>query len=97
MCGHIGDPPGAQKEYFTAMLRTVNDSTSRLLSVQSTPEQEEIKALAEDAPTGYEEALASADTHRETLVGPLLDALGLGIADPRGVSKEDAATVLYAG
>ncbi len=42
------------------------------------------------------EAFTSADAHREALVGPLLDALERGIADPIGASKEDASTFSYA-
>jgi hypothetical protein len=60
------------------------------------PAEDVLRALAEDAPNGYEEALASADAHREALVGPLLAALERGIADPIGASKEDASTFSYA-
>jgi hypothetical protein len=67
-----------------------------LAPVPSMPAENVLRALAEDAPNGYEEALASADAHREALVGPLLDALENGIADPIGASKEDASTFSYA-
>ena len=55
-----------------------------------------LRTLAEVATDGYEEALESADSHREALVGPLLDALDRGIADPIGASKEDASSFSYA-
>jgi Protein of unknown function (DUF1186)/SEC-C motif len=62
----------------------------------SMPAEDVLRALAEDPPQRYEEALASADAHREALVGPLLEALERGIADPIGASKEDASTFSYA-
>jgi hypothetical protein len=55
-----------------------------------------LQALAEDAEDEYEDALVSADAHREALVGPLLDALDRGIADPVGVSDQDVSTFSYA-
>jgi hypothetical protein len=55
-----------------------------------------LRALAEDATNRCEEALASADAHREALVGALLDTLERGIADPIGASKEEASTFSYA-
>jgi hypothetical protein len=55
-----------------------------------------LRTLAADPPDGCAQALASADAHREALVGPLLDALERGIADPVGASKEDTSTFSYA-
>src|SRR5919106_1313015 len=55
-----------------------------------------LRALAEDASDGYEDALVSADAHREALVGPLLEALERGIADPIGAPKENASLFCYA-
>ena len=55
-----------------------------------------LRILAEDPPDVPEEALASADAHREALVGPLLDALERGIANPLGASSEEASLFSYA-
>jgi hypothetical protein len=55
-----------------------------------------LRVLAGDPSIGYEEALASADAHRDALVVPLLGALARGIADPVGASKEDASLFSYA-
>jgi hypothetical protein len=57
--------------------------------------QDVLRVLAEDA-AEYEEALASADAHRQALVSPLLDALDRGMADPIGASKQDASIFSYA-
>ena len=62
----------------------------------SMPAEGVLRALAEDQSHGYTEALASADAHKEALVGPLLDALERGIVDPIGASKEEASTFSYA-
>jgi hypothetical protein len=63
--------------------------------VPSMSAEDVLRVLAEDAP-GYNEALTSADAHREALVGPLLDALDRGIADPVGAATQDASTFSYA-
>jgi hypothetical protein len=67
-----------------------------VVSAPSMSAESVLQALAEDATEGYEEALASADVHREALVGPLLETLDRGIADPLGASKHDASTFAYA-
>ena len=64
--------------------------------VPSMSAEDVLGTLAADPPDGYTEALTSADVHRELLVGPLLDALERGIADPIGASKENASTFSYA-
>src|SRR5262249_17918794 len=55
-----------------------------------------LRALAEDLPDERDAALESADAHREALVGPLLEALDRGIADPFGVPSQAASTFAYA-
>ena len=55
-----------------------------------------LRTLAEDRFDASEEALASADAHREALVGRLLEALERGLADPVGASKEEASLFSYA-
>jgi hypothetical protein len=77
--------------YTMAGMSTGSDAPAPPLSAEDV-----LRALAEDAPGAYVEALASADAHREALVGPLLAALERGIADPMGASKEDASTFSYA-
>jgi hypothetical protein len=64
--------------------------------VASMPAEEVLQALAEAGPGNYEDALISADAHREALVGPLLEALEGGIADPRGASEQDASLFSHA-
>jgi hypothetical protein len=64
--------------------------------VPSMPPEAVLGALAEDAPDGIQEALVSAEAHREALVGSLLEALDRGIADPIGASKQEASTFSYA-
>ncbi|MGE3191609.1 MAG: DUF1186 domain-containing protein, partial [Vicinamibacterales bacterium] len=66
------------------------------MAAPSMPADDVLQALAEDAIDRYEDALASADAHREALVGPLLDAFDRGIADPAGASKQDATLFSYA-
>jgi len=60
-----------------------------------TPE-EVLRALAEDDPDRIEDAIASADAHREALVERLLAALDRGIRDPQGASQEDSSLFAYA-
>ena len=55
-----------------------------------------LAALASDSAVLREEALASADGHREALVAPLLAALNLGIDDPVGASEEEVHLFAYA-
>jgi hypothetical protein len=57
---------------------------------------EVLAALAEDLLTVPEEALASADGHRNALTEPLLAALDRGIADPEGASSDEANLFSYA-
>jgi Protein of unknown function (DUF1186)/SEC-C motif len=64
--------------------------------VPSMPAEDVVRVLTEDAPDEIEEALESADAHREALVGPLLDALQQAIVNPTGASKEDASIFSYA-
>jgi Protein of unknown function (DUF1186)/SEC-C motif len=64
--------------------------------VPSMPPDAVLSSLAEDAPDRIQEALVSADAHREALIGPLLDALNRGIVDPVGASTLDASTFSYA-
>jgi hypothetical protein len=55
-----------------------------------------LASLAEDAPDPPEEALASADGHRDALVEPLLAALDRGMANPAGASLEDVKLFAHA-
>jgi hypothetical protein len=55
-----------------------------------------LQALAKDAKGEYEKAVVSADAHREALVGPLLEALDRGIADPTRATEQEASTFGYA-
>ena len=55
-----------------------------------------LASLAEDAPDPPEEALASADGHRDALVEPLLAALDRGMANPAGASLEDVNLFAHA-
>jgi len=55
-----------------------------------------LNALSEDWPEPPQEALASADSHRQALVDPLLLALERGIANPTGASSEEAMLFAYA-
>ncbi len=55
-----------------------------------------LRVLAEDLADQREQALVSADAHREALVGPLLEALDRGVADPLGASRQDASLFSYA-
>jgi hypothetical protein len=53
-------------------------------------------ALSADSSFQPEEALASADGHREALVQPLLEAIDRGIANPGDASTRDANLFSYA-
>jgi Protein of unknown function (DUF1186) len=64
--------------------------------VSSMSPDEVLRTLAEDLPDAFEDALASADAHREVLVDRLLEALERGLADPRGASTEEATLFSYA-
>lgn len=55
-----------------------------------------LRTLAEDLPGALEEALASADAHREALIDRLFEALERGLADPQGASREEASLFAYA-
>jgi hypothetical protein len=58
--------------------------------------EEVLRLLADDRSNDYKDALTSADAHREALVGPLLEALDRGIANPTGASEQDASLFSYA-
>jgi hypothetical protein len=64
--------------------------------VASLTAEEVLDTLAEDAPDRLDEALVSADAHREALVPRLLEALDRGAGNPGGASPEDAALFSYA-
>ena len=55
-----------------------------------------LTALSEGGPVPPEEALASAEAHREALVEPLLAALERGIVNPTEASTEDGHLFSYA-
>jgi len=55
-----------------------------------------LTALAREVPDALNQALVSADAHREVLIDPLLEALERGLADPENASKEDASLFSYA-
>ncbi len=55
-----------------------------------------LRTLAEDSPDRYEDALESADAHRDALTRPLLDALERGVDDPLHESEQDSSTFSYA-
>ncbi len=80
--------------FWTGIDRFTHEPVRSL--VPSMSAEDVLRTLAADPPDGCAEALASADAHREALVGPLLGALERGIADPIGASKEDASTFSYA-
>lgn len=52
--------------------------------------------LSADAPKPPQDALESADGHREALVEPLLQAIDVGLSDPSGASEEQATLFAYA-
>ena len=55
-----------------------------------------ISVLAADSDDVLGDALLSADAHRDALVGPLLEALERGIANPLDASEEEGSLFSYA-
>jgi hypothetical protein len=66
------------------------------VAVPSVSPDDVLTTLARGVPDALDQALASADGHREVLVERLLEALERGLADPQNASKEEASLFLYA-